>query len=105
MLGRNREAMQARAPEGHEAIVEVRLIGRAEPVVLSKVETVRGRPWVLLHSYGPEQDPEKSDPQDVLLLTHDQHIGHVEVSYRKVGKAPVGFEVVLRADDALNVDS
>jgi hypothetical protein len=55
---------------------------------------------VLLHSYGPERDPQKGDPEDRLVFVHECQIARAEVRFVKVGRYPPGFRVSELDDNA-----
>ena len=89
----NRAAADKAAPEGYPAIVEAHLLGVPAPVVVERVETRRDQPWVMLHSYGPEEDRNKAHPEDRLVFVPSTHIARVEIRYVRTGRYPTGFAV------------
>ena len=89
----NRAAAERAAPEGHQAIVEVHLAGLPAPVVVERVETQRDHPWVMLHSYGPEEVRTKAHPEDRLVFVPAGHIARVEIRFVRTGRYPTGFAV------------
>jgi hypothetical protein len=89
----NRAAAEKAAPEGHQAIVEVHLVGVPAPVVVERVETRHDQPWVMLHSYGPEEERTGTHPEDRLVFVPPAHIARLEIRFVRTGRYPTGFAV------------
>ena len=89
----NRAAADKAAPDGYQAIVEAHLVGVPAPVVVERVETRRDQPWVMLHSFGPEETRPKAHPEDRLVFVTAGHIARVEIRFVRTGRYPTGFAV------------
>jgi hypothetical protein len=98
IIENNRAAAQQHAPDGYQAIVEAHLLYREAPIVVSKVETQRDQPWVLLHSYGPDHGDGNAHPDDTLVFVPETHIDRVELRFVRTGRYPAGFTVSEFAD-------
>lgn len=98
----DREQLETRAPEGHEAVVEVYVHGRLEPVVPHYVET-RSDGWVRLQcANGPAREDSKWSPEDILMHVREEAIARVEIRVRptQAGRRSVGFSHAEAAVDS-----
>ena len=99
------EQLKARAPDGHEPIVEVFLVGRDEPVEVGIVETRRGDDdsWVRFEAInrsveGAGGADRPLDPDDRWVHVYEGFIQRVEISFRGVGARSLGFSHTLNED-------
>jgi hypothetical protein len=85
--------MKEQAPEGHEPVVTVHLLGSSEAIPVGRVETHRGHGLVMLHviTEGIDSpDPHRSDR--VVYVLHDR-ISHAEIGYQRTAARGIGFTV------------
>ena len=99
------EQLSKNAPDGFEAVVDVYLAGREQPVELGRVETRRriDDPWVRFQQHNrafEDADESGRHPGDRFVHVHESAIFRVEVSYAPTGKSPRGFDWHENADDA-----
>ena len=83
--------MKREAPEGHGAAIDVFIVGRPEPVRLSRVETSKDPSfgWVFL---ADEVDSPTAEPDDRLLFVPEHYIERIEVHFvRSAESRVVGF--------------
>jgi hypothetical protein len=85
----NHQALEEHAPDGYNAVVEVTVAGRAEPVVLGEVHTSRDPlfPWILLAA---EAEAEAS-PDAHLVFVTEPYIQRVEIKYKRSTGRTLGF--------------
>jgi hypothetical protein len=92
IVQRNHSELENRAPEGYEAVVEVLIAGRADTLVVSRVETSRDPeyPWTMLHCFA---EPEEEDlgPDDYFVFVLPDYIQSVELRFRRKGVKTLGF--------------
>jgi hypothetical protein len=88
VVGNNFAALQENAPAGLEPVVEVHVLGADAPIPISKVETHREQPWIMLHS--PEGGSEAVS-SDWYVFVHEDRILRIEIAFHRKGKAPIGF--------------
>jgi hypothetical protein len=89
----NRELWQKHAPENYDAAVIVYLTGRADPLVVGRVETsARGGegPYVMLYT-ASESDYETPARDDRVVFALGEHIVAVEIIYVPAKAHPIGF--------------
>lgn len=93
------------APAGLEPVVEVFITGRNEPVELGFVETRRGSDEQWIRFQGASGEPYDTDRasrrhDEHLLHVHESLVGRVELRYRRVSGATVGFSHSVASDEA-----
>jgi hypothetical protein len=97
--------LSEKAPEGYEAVVDVYLAGREQPVELGWVETHRAPDdhWARFQQHNRAFDDADGGrhPGDLFVHVHESAILRIEVSYQATGKSPRGFEWQEAADDNL----
>jgi hypothetical protein len=91
-IAENRELWQKQAPDHYDAAVIVHLTGRADPLVVGRVETsARGDdPYVMLYS-ASETDYETRVREDRVVFALAEHIVAVEIIYVPEKAHPTGF--------------
>jgi hypothetical protein len=99
------EQMSTKAPEGYEAVVDVYLAGREQPVELGFVSTHRAPddPWVRFQQYNrafDDAEPGGRHPGDRFLHVHESAILRAEISYAQTGKRPRDFDWQVDGEDA-----
>jgi hypothetical protein len=93
IVQRNHAELEKAAPEGCEAVVEVHIAGRADTLVVSRVETSRDPdyPWTMLHCFA-EPDVERLGEHDYFVFVLPDYIQSIELRFRKKGeKQAIGF--------------
>src|SRR4051794_15218175 len=87
------EHQEDHAPDGHEAVVDVYLLGRVEPVRLGIVQTTRDEwPWVLLQTFSSgERPPGQYDPDTSIVYAPEAAIARVEIHYVRSQGRKIGF--------------
>jgi hypothetical protein len=91
------DILTAKAPEGYEAVVDVFLVGREQPIELGWVETRRAAddPWVRFQQHNrafDDAEEGKRHPGDVFVHVHESAILRTEVTFKQTGKSPREFE-------------
>jgi hypothetical protein len=98
------DQMTKGAPEGYEAVVDVWLVGREQPVELGWVETRRAPddPWVRFQQHNRAFDDAEDGrhPGDLFVHVHESAILRIEISYEATGKRPRRFEWHVANDGA-----
>jgi hypothetical protein len=99
------DRLKARAPEGHQPVVEVYLTGRDEPVEVGHVETRRGDDdsWIRLEALNRSAEyvdgsDRPLDPDDRWVHVYEGFIERVEISFRGVGAQPLVFSHTLNEE-------
>jgi hypothetical protein len=90
------ELLQAKAPEGHEAVVEVFVLGREEPIVPAYVETSRSPeyPWAVLQARSARDESANTrEPDEFWVHVHADLIQRVEIRFVRTGETPIGFSI------------
>jgi hypothetical protein len=87
----NLESLKGVAPKGYAPVVDVYLVGRAEPIRLNLVQTSREPefPWTLL-SEGEVVD-EVLSKDDRTVFVPEGYIQRIEISFVRSEERPVGF--------------
>lgn len=104
----DREELQKLAPDGFEAVVEVFLVGREEPVVPVYVESSSSTeyPWVRMQARAAAGEPgepgERRGPEEYLVHVHESFVARVEIRFVRKGAKTLGFGAreVDEPDDA-----
>jgi hypothetical protein len=97
----DRELLVPLAPDGYEAVVEVFLHGRPEPIVPSLVEN-RKDGWLRIPSTEHGDDgSEKWHHSHSLIHAHESAVARVEVVFRKQRPSgPIGFRFGTADEEA-----
>ena len=99
----NLEGLRQDAPEGYEPVVEVFLVGRAEPVRLAQVQTTREEafPWALLVA---DMGSDVVSDQRLVFVPHKRYIERIEIGFVRSEGRQVGFSYRELEDSAPSND-
>ena len=92
-IGSQYELMKEQAPYGHEPVVHVHLLGAAEAIPVSRIETHRGHGLVLLYVITAGSNTSEPHPSDRLIYVAQDRIGHAEIGFQRVGPRASEFTV------------
>lgn len=90
-VANNWRSFQENAPAGYEAIVEVFIAGRAEPLLLTRAQSRADLAWALLVSSPSGGNAPSAD--DSLVFVTEPRVERIEIRYRPTTSTPrrVGF--------------
>ncbi len=88
----NWKSLQDAAPDGCEAVVEVFLVGRAEPLRLSAAHSRDDLPFVMLVSVSGSGTPTEGDS---FVFVTEPYVQRVEITLRRIEtqRSPIGFSL------------
>ena len=91
LVGNNFTSLSENAPQGYRPLVEVFLVGRAEPIRLAQVQTTRNPafPWILLVAESDGSD--LPAPDEALVFVLDQYVERIEIRFVRSDGRSVGF--------------
>jgi hypothetical protein len=86
-VDQTRQTVQEDAPDGYIAVVDVRIFGRADPIRIATVATLRERGWTALQT----PQAKEGDPNLEVILVPQNQIASAEIRYVRSSELPVGF--------------
>ena len=93
-VGSQFEQLEKSAPEGFQPVVQVFLVGKAEPVVPAYVEASRSPEfgWVMLQARSErDESPQEWESDECWVHVPEGFIERVEIRFERKSKTRIGF--------------